>query len=227
LIAFNVMTGASSMKVREMLLALCAVLIVAPAAWASVPLKDYKGPDAGQLILSFADGAYPGPYANISFRRVGARDGDWFTAHNGSLFSNNSTRSKHFDSKTITAFTQAGLQGDVGANDMDVYVVSLPPGDFEIYEVELLANLYPQTFSQTFAEKVIPFHISAGRATYVGALSAVPIQRKGTFGPIPEGWALAFNNQADRDLPIAKAHFRDLGPVDQAQAPEALFLGGE
>jgi hypothetical protein len=215
------------MAVRTWVLGFCAVLAVAPAAGARVPLKDYKGSDAGQLILSFADGAYPGPYANISFRRVGALDGDWFTAHNGSMLSNNNTRSKHFDPKTSAAFTQAGLQGDLGANDMGVYVVSLPPGDYEIYEVQLLASLYPANFSQAFSEKAIPFHIGAGRATYLGALSAVPIQRKGTFGPIPEGWALAFNNQADRDLPIARAHFGDLDPVDQAQAPEALFLGGE
>ena len=215
------------MRVRAWILGLCAVLTVAPAAWGRVPLKDYKGADAGQLILSFADGAYPGPYAEISFRRVGGVDGDWFMANNSGIFSRNFTRYRHFDPKTSKAFTDAALQGDLGVNDMSVYVVSLPPGDYEIYEIQLIANIYPQISSQTFASQVIAFHISAGRATYLGALSAVPIERKGTFGPIEEGWALAFNNQADRDLPIAQAHFPGLDPIDQSQAPEGLFLGGE
>jgi hypothetical protein len=215
------------MKVSAWILGLCALLAVAPPSWARVPLKDYKGADAGQLILSFADGAYPGPYADISFRRVGSPDGDWFMANNGGLFSGNSTRYKHFDPQTSGAFTDAALQGDLGANDMGVYVVSLPPGDYEIYQVQLIANIYPQVFSQTFSSQLIPFHIAAGRATYLGALSAVPIQRRGAFGPIPEGWALVFNHQAARDLPIAQAHVQSLDPIDQAPARDGLFLGGE
>jgi hypothetical protein len=215
------------MKVSGWILGLCAVLAVATPAWGRMPLKGYKGADAGQLILSFADGAYPGPYADISFRHVGSPDGDWFMANNGGLFSGNSTRYKHFDQKTSDAFTDAALQGDLGVNDMGVYVVSLPPGDYVIYQVQLVANIYPEVFSQTFSSQLIPFHITAGRATYLGALSAVPIERRGTFGPIPEGWALIFNHQGDRDLPIALAHFPSLDPIDQALAPDGLFLGGE
>src|SRR6185312_9341216 len=169
------------MRVGVWVLGLCAVLVAAPPVWGRVPLKDYKGADAGQLILSFADGAYPGPYADISFRRVGSADGDWFMANNGGLFSGASTRYKHFDPKTSDAFAEAALQGDLGVNDMGVYVLSLPPGDYEIYQVQLIADIYPQVFSQTFASQLIPFHITAGRATYLGALSAVPIQRKGAF----------------------------------------------
>lgn len=147
-------------------------------------LTDYDGPDAGMLVLSL--GAYKG--ANYYFYKLlfQTRDGK----KSGSLTYNPKGRPDY--SNTYLA----------GA----VRTYPLQPGEYEIYNVELLSSngIAQERFS--FKKPIsISFTIKPRQTIYLGEFRAMPIEGRNFFGlPADAGAKFQLSDESARDIPIAK-----------------------
>ena len=225
------------MSFRTTFVGLIALVLSASAAFGS-PLKDYKGADGGWLVFSISTGpghllVGQGQPANtnvvVKFRRVGERNGDSVSSQPSAALFGHSDYSGELDDKTRAAAESAAERSDLTiypeVYNTQVFVLSLPPGDYEVYSVQLTGQFGRMTVWQTYDERAVPFHIEAGRTSYMGALTPVPKLGKNLLGlPAFKNWALIFNDEHDRDLAIARRNTPGLGAIDdgaQANGAEA------
>jgi hypothetical protein len=100
--------------------------------------------------------------------------------------------------KSPNDFAASGGKGTVFTKDISA-------GDWVVYLVQVEQHTIHLRPTKEFA---IPFTLRAGRATYIGSFTPV-VNSNGDDGP-----RFVVTDQSARDLPIARAHKPDLGPVD-------------
>ena len=207
-----------------------AVIAALPATFAfAAPLSGYKGPDAGQVVLSVAIGSIPaGTWAVIHYRRTGGPDGDALNANNSSLTGHYDAVLPTFDEKTTAFVEKNGVAARLKKNFWTVYVVALAPGDYEIDSIRV--NSRPLSAPtgemwQTFDRGVVPFHVDAGRATYVGSIAVVTREQPAPLGVVYQGWLTILSDQGERDLAVAAKRMGALEPVERAHVLDTLGDG--
>ena len=97
-----------------------------------------------------------------------------------------------------------------------VDVRRLPPGDYEIFNVQAHINAGTRQIRwESKSDFSIPFEITAGRATYIGEMMVVGLKGdKGFLGlRSPEGAVFVLTDKSTRDIPIAKAKEPRIGEV--------------
>jgi len=219
------------MPLRAVFLSLLAVAFATAASASS--LKDYKGADAGRLVLGIAAASAPLTNVEIRFRRVSDKTSDgfrvdapapFFGAFGGKVMDKPDATADAFDPATTSRVQAGGMQIAGGQNYIDVKVLSLPPGQYEIYTVVLNDCPGMYCLTETFGRVRIPFEIKPGRASYVGRLSVVGIEKPlGLMHRLSFWrWVLNLNDQPDQDLPLAAQHAPDLGPVDTLPLPNGI-----
>jgi hypothetical protein len=104
-----------------------------------------------------------------------------------------------------------------------LFVVPLPEGRYEFYQYQTSAAY--QVIYQAREEFSIPFEIKPGRATYVGEVRAVKLEKPNLFGiRMPYGIELAGADAAERDQPLLLEKYRFLAsiPFDIALVDRAI-----
>jgi hypothetical protein len=182
------------------LFALCVVvLFLAPwtgaqAGWFSgddtEQLKDYKGADAGRLVVSL--GAYRG--ADYAFYRL------FFHTHDKSKMAQvKYTANQPFLPQRYTDYSDGIEAGDVA-------VWALAPGEYEFYNFEIYyaGGMVQETF-RSKEDFSIPFTIKPGKTVYLGEFRAMEIYVRNLFGlEVPGGAKFQIFDEHARDMPIAK-----------------------
>lgn len=177
-------------------------------------LSRYKGPDGGQLVLSFAAlagglglvGLGPTSF-NITFHKVeGAGEGH---VHGGT--SNIWPPRFHDESPAPTAGDPAHATV-VRRFDGVVMTDQVPPGHYEVTSIALLTN----NSEQDLGPFKIPFEIHPGRTTYIGEFRAFRQERKRVIGlNAITGWTVAVSDQSARDLPLLASKTKtEVNPAD-------------
>jgi hypothetical protein len=210
---------------------LCLVFVfVAGRAAADTAFKEYGGPDGGWIVFSETNPDVPNKTrALIRIRVVGGRG--QFIASGPTLTTGPippDASAPAFDSQT-RAQTRASVERDGlqlwdMPNSTVVFVFREPPGEYEIYEVDV--SYIGSTACVNALEKghVIHVTVTAGKTTYVGAFNATPLKRPQTWlgGYVP-AWLLILNDQSARDLPIARRKAPDLSSEIAARSPSDDF----
>ena len=203
------------MCLRTILCCLLSLAIVGPAI-GDTPLDGYKNPDAGRLILSVAVDGFIPTDAVIHFRTIGGDEHGSVRSPGGKWLSKADASADQFDLQTQTAIQRLGLEVTYTKNDLSVHVIDLPPGDYEIYEMDVDGNRSGFRWRQKLPIGPLGFHISSSRTTYFGRFSVVAVTRAMGLFHVHDlhHWTWIFTEQAQSDLPIATLHHGDLGPVD-------------
>lgn len=193
------------------------------SASARVPLKAYSGADAGHLVVGVGLEAVPSTTATLRFRRLGDQDGDILFA-GPALLPRAGESGNEWEPQTAVVIRRAGLEAAFGVHNIAVLVVDLPPGRYEIYQVDLHGITYPMIYRQSFAGRPLPFEIRAGRSTYLGRLSFVGItSRTGLFGlSVFNRWVRVLTDEAEQDLAVAARHNAKLEPIDHAEVLDEI-----
>ena len=209
------------------LAALCVFLLVASCTGSVIEasadsscdedarLGGYKGSDAGRLIIAFGSNHgmdYAGYRLNY---RAKSGCGKAFLSH------------LHANFNIFTALLpQKKPDIDDAAEEAEVWVVPLAPGEYEFYDFEIWSDngIVRNRFSPR--EKFsVPFTIKAGTSTYLGDFRAMALSGRNIVGfPVEGGAYFMISDQSDRDLNIAKAHDPAVREVEKA-VPDAQALG--
>jgi hypothetical protein len=216
---------------------LCALLFWTAAV--ASPLSGYKGSDGGWLVLSATTA--PGHIAillgpgwpvattvKVEFRRVGSHESDHIVATPSGPFNPDCDLSAPLDDATRRA-AEMGLPPQLTIDKGDVYstkvfAVRLPPGDYEIYKVQVTGSTGAMKYYLTTGkDRRLPFRIEPDRVSYIGGLTAVPAGGNflGLYGF--RRWRLVLTDEHERDLAVARHKVADLGAADKAWTPEAPY----
>jgi len=214
------MTGIGRVLAIACLAALCGCIASGPASGPpaalvanSGPLAGgYQGADAGYLIVTLA-AAQGTRYRSYSFyfrRRDGGGKGSiWWGQDDAS--------------------DRRPLDIDDGAEQALIDIRRLPPGDYEIYNFDIVLNP-PSMWQPWFAARdfAIPFTIAPGRATYIGELKAVALTTPGPFGnTLANGAYFVLSDKSARDLAIARRKEPGLPAAIADEASDARAIGHE
>jgi len=178
-------------------------------------LLGYKGSDAGRLIIAFGSNHgmdYAGYRLNY---RAKSGCGKAFISH------------LHANFNIFTALLpQKQPDIDDAAEEAEVWVVPLAPGEYEFYDFEIWSDngIVRNRFSPR-EEFSVPFTIKTGTSTYLGDFRAMALNGRNIVGfPVEGGAYFMISDQSDRDLKIAKAHDPAVTEVEKA-VPDAKTLG--
>jgi hypothetical protein len=217
-------------------------LFLLPALLAATPATahplwgypDYKGPDAGHLVLSLTAGNLGGVEdIQVRFHRT---DTAGWTDETIKWVPHNPFSPDDFSGpldeptrhKTQGLDLKPPAEGDYRT---DVEVVNLQPGKYQIDWVGV--RLRPGSGGGfDYKVKFTPtteFEIKPSSSEYAGAFTTVAVGGAAVAktwlgnvsGPGIAGWLLVFSDEADRDLPIARTK-AELGPLDRAPALERM-----
>lgn len=99
-----------------------------------------------------------------------------------------------------------------------VHVLDLPPGEYEIYNFDIIQdNQAGRKLFKSAADFSIPFRIVSGSATYLGDFTAIGIVAKDVFGAtISAGAYFSLADRQARDVPIAHRKVPSIGEVRSA-----------
>jgi hypothetical protein len=182
-----------------------AALVVAVFAAVSLPLSAQPAPqsnETGTVIYSVGSLEMAMDFL-FRYKRVALPNGEAVSDNGG-----------------LIRLKRTGLWGpkmDVDFEGHDsgyVFVRSLPPGHYEIYDFGLSGSRGMSAVYTSSREKfAIPFDIQAGEATYIGSFARAPSFQ----GPMHRvAGAMGYfivSDQSERDLPIARARHAEL-PAD-------------
>ncbi len=210
------------MNRRVAILAAALVMVCSPT-WAGTPDSEDDGtaPKAGQLVMSLSARDMAQQYwLALKFCRIGEKmQGRLeFNFHGGLLLPPKGDFASASDSKSglMSLFQRLDeiSYGDKGV----VLVKDLPPGKYEIFDVDNFYNTgYVQKNFWLKSPVSIPFEIKPGAATYIGEFKAFPVFGNNVFGlPIPAGVRFVVSDQSARDLPIARQKNPNVGEVQIA-----------
>jgi hypothetical protein len=212
--------------VRRVLLTL--LLLAFAGAAQAAKLSDYKGADAGWLVVSQAMPTYA-PTVGIGFE-LSRTDGQgredvrlrpaMAMGVLGTLGAKDFSEPSHASDLPLPAVV-AAMGGRYGTSTYigQVRVLRLAPGDYEI--THLRAEADPPTGNPRKDVLVhIPVRIEPGAAVYLGEVREVPMEVvRGVFHNLI-GWATVVSDQSARDLPIARKKAPGL-PEPVARIPSA------
>ncbi len=97
-----------------------------------------------------------------------------------------------------------------------VFVIPLPPGDYEFRDF-LLSHKggYATTYWSAREKFSIPFTIESGKAIYIGEVKVIHLFAKNLFGiSVPDGGVFVGSDQSERDIPLLKKSYPFLDPVE-------------
>lgn len=190
------------MVLMRVVLSLLLFAVAAPAAALSPP-EDYTGSDGGYVVYSVGS-IKIGLHFNFAYHRVSLLDGtaanDWKSKIEPSVGGAFVMKVKHPD------FT-----GDESGH---VIARRLPPGQY-VVDGFFFSGWSPG-MSYEWRSKVpfsLPFTIRANQATYIGSFMRAPsgVSRD----PQLRGASyFVIANRSGRDLPIARAKFPNLPPIE-------------
>ena len=199
---------------------------VAGRAAADTALKDYSGPDGGWIVFSETNPDVPQKTRTFfRIRQVGGKG--QFVSTNLGLFGGDippDAAAPAFDpltgAQTTSAAANAGFQLWDMPNSTVVFVFREPPGEYEIYEVNVAYIGSTNYVNALQPGHVIPVTVTAGKTTYVGGFNAVPLRKPKTWlGGYAPAWLLVLNDQSQRDLPIARQKAPDLAGETTPRPP--------
>ncbi len=206
------------------------VAFVAGRAAADTAIKNYSGPDGGWIVFSETNPEVPHK-TRIFFRirQVGGRG--QYVDPAASLFQRATpvdVSAAAFDpltrAQTHAAAASEGLDLWDMPNSTVVFVFREPPGEYEVYEVNV-SYIGTATWVNALEKgRVIPITVAAGKTTYVGSFNTAPLRRPNTWkgGYVPD-WLLVVNDQSQRDLPIARRKAPDLSLETTPRPPSDDF----
>lgn len=184
----------------------CSIILAALlGGCASVSV--YDGPNAGFAVTSIAlKSGTPFETVGLHFRRRGSGD------DRGRLW---------FSGDVVTVGPKADF--DTPQNKGFVGSLRLAPGEYEIFNVEARYGNNWFSVKQDFS---IPFTVSAGAITYVGAYTFDAVTGKNIFGStIPVGPVISIGDQQTRDIAVIKARLPEtVGMNVQRSVPDARAL---
>jgi len=147
---------------RKLAILVCLCL----GGWVTDPAHaDYRGKDAGTLVVALGSIGQPLNLYQWHYRKLGRASGDATFAYQPHNFL--SSRQPDFNGH------ETGI----------VQVLHLPPGDYEVYTFNAAGAGYAH--SETLRprkEFSLPFTIKAGEASYIGDFAAVSVAASGPFG---------------------------------------------
>lgn len=171
----------------------------------AAPAKD-KDPNSGTLIMAI--GEAPDMYF-IWYRWQLRRVGDTKIESMEIMGNNNDFAARrHFKGEEIGR----------------VLTQEFPEGDYEFVGFEVEEQIGMTTIKRTVGDFSLPFHITAGKSTYVGDFMAqVAAYRTSFFGDIvPSSIYFVISDKNARDLPLAKTLYPGLSePVISVVDPDA------
>lgn len=211
------------------------------AMFGAAPLKDYQGPDAGQVIVSFAGQGIVGqPYICLRSLEGGyGYDLGGLGISAGWIKNLDVTKAEFFDEGPRLPVNDHLAYAPYRVHYADraryggrVLIRDLKPGRYEVYRVgnegincdpgrlvEAWQNPSLTTLlsgSRSVTDFSAPFEIKPGRATYIGAFRMLAVIGKTAFlgRDIPAGARFMLTDEAGRDLLLAKRRRPSLGEVD-------------
>lgn len=200
---------------RYRLLAVLAMLLL----WgcAKGPMEVYRGtvPLEGQ----------PAGYVVASISRE--KDGLPFSAYR-LKFRNLADKDEGVLALVMPEFAESELDVSTGTHEGAVAALRLPPGKYEIYNFEVEGGSAIGTAiwsaNQDFS---IPFEVTDGKFTYVGAYESASTYGENIFGmKVLAGLYWFLSNQSERDLAALKARMPALKPASiLVTVPDPARLG--
>jgi hypothetical protein len=175
---------------------------------------------AGQLVFSVSVQDFPPAKTEIYYRRVGDEKGYTFDVSPGFL-QHRDAFLHTFDSRTLSALSQAEMDSKFGSNDEAVYRFTLQPATYEIYQIKITGVVYPMKYQETLDGLHILFRVDPGSTSYIGRMAVVAIGGNAAYGM---HFVVVFTDQADLDLPVAQQRFGDLGRIESAPIVKLLDL---
>ena len=147
----------------------------------------YSGPDAGYVVL--AVGTSSNHYSN--YRLHLRKNGD-------------TTFDQYFEYIPRDLFV--GQSADFSEPDEKGVVISrpLPPGDYEIYNLEVLRTV-SRDFWKAKDDFSITFTVKTGETTYLGDFRGMMLGQPRLFGPSGDGAYFIVSDKSARDLPLARS----------------------
>jgi hypothetical protein len=183
------------------------ILVTLVGGCASVSV--YEGPGAGYAVTSIAVRS-GGPFNTVGlhFRRRGTGD------DRGRLW---------FSSDALTVGPKADF--DTAQGKGMVGSLRLAPGEYEIFNVEAR---YGQNWFSAKQDFSIPFTVSAGTITYVGAYTFDAVYGENIFGStVPAGPVILIRDEQARDVAAVKARLPEAAGLSVQRSvpdPKALRL---
>ena len=173
---------------------------------------NYKGRDAGILVVSITSGEGARPYTHdFIFRRIADQKKDFLRYWAGNSIA------KHGDFETDLpnqpSATEKALSFLGGLDNTSLWpnseggkvmVESLAPGKYELLEIKETYNNSVFEGFQTIPAS-IPFEIKSGSVLYLGEFKAIGTTMRNFLGASrPTGVRYLISDQSARDLPIAQ-----------------------
>ena len=89
---------------------------------------------------------------------------------------------------------------------------SLPPGQYEFYNVRFFQNGYPATYTvSSKTDFSVPFELTRGETVYLGEIKCFRLMGQNIFGKaVPSSGYFVFSDKSQRDLPTIRRKFVDL-----------------
>jgi hypothetical protein len=188
------------------LLALLGVIL--SLSGCGTPLANYKGANAGTLVLSIGYTEPSTDYYLMFYRPVGSAgpDADYVSIHTSS------------DIFRVLDYT--------GADTGSVVTEHLPPGTYEFYKVTASGQGGDVHYSKHVFS--LPFVIKPGATTYLGSYTAMLVTEKSHSWLVGDydatgGVYFVVSDQHDRDLEIARKREPNL-PAAGVAVPQARAL---
>jgi hypothetical protein len=201
---------------------LLAAILVCAMAWPAAA-ADYNDPDGGWVVLSVTTGL-TNPLSTdvvLKFNRVGLRTGDFVEKSAPlSLFNSKADEfASGFGANIEQIIARKSMILMKNRTKTDVFVVRLPPGPYQIYDIGVAASLGNMHYWANLDDAPIQFTINPGRTTYLGSFTPAPVGGPGLFGlPRFAKWIFLMTDQSERDLPIAQARVAGLPPAEKRLA---------
>lgn len=179
----------------RLILAAAAALLTSCASTPRLP-SDYKGPDAGHVVLGFGAAAGTSYSSYTLFFRRAPRPADGAAAPVGN-FTYFQTNLFYAQKPDFQGPTEQGV----------VLVSSMPPGDYELFNFDIFLNA--GTMTRNFGSRKdfsIPFTVRPGRIAYLGNYQANGMRGDNVLGiSLAAGAVFAVSNRADSEITIARA----------------------
>jgi len=180
----------------RLLLALVVTLLAGCATTSSIS-TEYAGPDGGQVVVGIgaAKGTNYGSYS-LYFRSLDAQAQAGGPKPSG--------RFVYFQDNP---FSLQKRDYDTSAENGVVFVASLPPGRYEIFNFNVFLNAgMTQTSFGSRTDFSIPFEVKPGKAVYLGNFQANGVRGQNIFGmSIAAGAFFVVDSRLQADIALARA----------------------